>query len=71
MESKPSTLDQIEVNESKQRSDGGKTNSNSFSNIQFEGSKRRSNANKKVRLVQSIRYIMDVYTEKLQNNFKM
>ena len=71
MESKPSTLDQIEVNESKQRSDGGKTNSNSFSNIQFEGSKRGSNANKKVRLVQSIKYTVEVYTEKLQNNFKM
>ena len=70
MESKPSTLDQIDVNESKQRSDGGKTNLSSFSNIHFEGSKMGSNTNKKVRLVQTIKYVMD-YTEKLQNNCKM
>ena len=36
MESKPSTLNQMEVNDSKQKSDGRKINSSSFSNTYFE-----------------------------------
>ena len=71
MESKPSTLDQTEVNESKQRADGGKTNSSRFSNIHLEESKKGSNENKKVRLLQTIKYTMDIYTEELQNNSKI
>ena len=52
MKSKPSTLNQIEITESKQKADGGKIKSSSFSNINSKESKKGPNANKKVRLLQ-------------------
>ena len=64
MESKPSTLNQMEVNDSKQKADGGKINSSSFSNIHFEESKKGPNANKKVKLVQAIKCAMKFLQKK-------